>query len=165
MTPYDTAIKTAAKAHGLDPDLVAAVVEQESGGRFYAYRYESTFFVRYIANNPEFNTRPAQEVAASIGLCQVMFPTAVEYGFKGEPWDLFNPVTNLNIGCTILAALLKWARGQYQGLAADEMAWVRRRALAAYNGGKGHAADADPQEYAKQVIAKWVRLRADAGHG
>lgn len=164
MTPYDGAIQRAAKAHGLDPALVAAVVEQESGGRFYAYRYESAFFVRYLAQNPKYNTRPAQEVAASFGLMQVMFPTAVEHGFTGEPWDLFNPAKNLDIGCIILATLLKWARGQYQGLAGDEGSWVRRRALAAYNGGKGHAADAGPQDYAKQVIVRWVRLRADEEH-
>ena len=40
---YRAAIVSAATAHGLDPDLVQAVVEQESSGRFYAYRYEPAF--------------------------------------------------------------------------------------------------------------------------
>ena len=91
MTPYRAEIDAAATTHGLDADLVAAVVEQESAGRFYAYRYEAEFFLRYLATKPEWKDRDPHEVAASFGLMQVMFPTAVELGFTGEPWDLFNP--------------------------------------------------------------------------
>lgn len=164
---YRTEIVITAARHSLDPDLVQAVVEQESSGRFYAYRYEPAFFQRYLANNPEYMHRDPYEVSASFGLMQCMFTTAREHGFTGEPWDLFNPTKNLEIGCTILASLFTWARSQYTGLATYEQASVTRAALASYNGGKGGNSPNNigvlrNQQYALAVLARYDRIKKAA---
>jgi soluble lytic murein transglycosylase-like protein len=159
---YRAAIVAAASAHKLDPDLVAAIVEQESSGRFYAYRYEPAFFTRYLADNPIYMARLPQEVSASYGLCQVMYSTAVEHGYDGEPWGLFDPKVSLEFGCRVLAKLLTWARANYIGQMKNEEAAVTRSALAAYNGGKGGNGPNGPlrnSHYAELVLGRYERLR------
>lgn len=162
MTDYRVAIETAATVHALDADLVAAVVEQESSGRFHAYRFEANFYAQYLAGNPMYAAREPREVAASYGLMQILYTTAVEHGFGGDPWDLFNPALSLEYGCLHLASLFTWARGMYVGLAAKEKSAVMRSALAAYNGGKkGNAPNASLRNgvYADQVSARYYRIR------
>jgi soluble lytic murein transglycosylase-like protein len=72
-----------------------------------------------------------------------MYSTAREYGLSPlhEPEILFLPSVNLNLGAKILAALLKWSGN------------VPRKALAAYNGGKGNWKAQQPQDYAAKVLA------------
>jgi soluble lytic murein transglycosylase-like protein len=162
MTPYRIAIETAADAHGLDPDLLAAIVEQESSGRFYAYRFEPAFYERYLKGKAEYAQWTPAECSASYGLCQVMFPTAREHGYQGQPWGLFDPAVSLEYGCRVLANLMSWARGLYTGLAVGERAAVMRSALAAFNGGKNGNRPTGPLrnvEYADQVLARYHRIR------
>jgi soluble lytic murein transglycosylase-like protein len=159
MSPYRTEIAAAAAAHGLEPLLVAAVVEQESATRFHAYRYEPDFFVRYLASNPAYMHREPREVSASYGLMQIMYPTAVDHGFTGEPWDLFAPEASLHWGCRYLAHLLDWAGTTYRGLQTAKRAAVLRTALAAYNGGQGGAHAPAAVAYAAQVLLRLDRLR------
>lgn len=159
MNFYRPQIVLAATKHALDPDLVQAVVDQESGGKFYAYRYEPAFYQMYLASNPAYRDRNPYEVAASFGLMQCMFPTAVEHGFVGEPWDLFDPSKNLDIGCTILAKLMLWARAQFTGFSSNEQAAMRRLALGAYNGGRGNARKPKPVQYAMSVLAIYDRIK------
>jgi soluble lytic murein transglycosylase-like protein len=161
-TPYRSEIVASAAAHGLDPDLVQAVVEQESSGRFYAYRYEPAFFMRYLASKAEYKDRNPHEVSASYGLMQTMFSTAVEHGYDGEPWGLFAPTVSLEYGCRVLASNLKWARGHYVGLAKHEVVITTRAALAAYNGGKVGNQPNGPlrnREYADEVLMRYERIR------
>jgi hypothetical protein len=63
--------RTIASAHGLDPALVCAVVEQESAWDADAIRYEPAFRARYV---PPLELPPTEEIARSIswGLMQVM---------------------------------------------------------------------------------------------
>lgn len=164
MSAYRAEIEAAAAAHGLDPDLVAAVVEQESSYRFYAYRFEPAFFTRYLAHKPEYAQRHPMEVSASIGLMQTMYTTAVEHGFTGEPWDLFAPAVSLEFGCRVLAANFAWARRTYKGLTGVAETKIRASALSAYNGGRGGNAPDDVLDrnhaYADQVLARYQRIRA-----
>lgn len=163
MTFYRKEMEAAAAAHGLDPDLLQAVVEQESSYRFYAYRYEPAFFARYLANHEGYRHRIPQEVSASYGLGQVMFSTAREHGYTGEPWGLFDPVVNLDVTAKVLAGLLSWARGRYKGLASSAEWTILRSALASYNGGKvGNAPDDLPDRnrtYAQEVFTRYERIR------
>ncbi len=162
MTPYRAEIDAAAAAHGLDADLVAAVVEQESNGWMSAYRYEPAFFAKYLANNALYRNRNPREVSASYGLMQVMYPTAAEHGFVGDPWELFAPRVNLNAGCEILAGLIAWARSKYTGLSSGERIAVMRSALAAYNGGKNLNDPNGPlrnKTYADEVLARYDAIR------
>ena len=162
MTPYRAEIETAAKAKNLDPDMVAALVEQESNGWASAFRFEQAFWERYLAKNALYKDRNPREVSASYGLTQIMYPVAVEHGFTGKPWELFDPEVNLEYGCRVLAKLMVWAKSQYTGLAAGERAAVRRSALAAFNGGRGGNGPNGPlrnREYADSVLRRYERIK------
>jgi soluble lytic murein transglycosylase-like protein len=141
MTLYREEIELAASEHGLNADLVEAVVLTESSGRADAFRYEPDFYRRYLQGKPEWVGKNPRRVASSYGLMQVMFTTAQQYGFNFEPELLFLPYRNLDYGCRHLAALLQWSRGNV------------RQALAAYNGGKGNWKAQQPQDYAAKVLA------------
>jgi soluble lytic murein transglycosylase-like protein len=138
---YAREIEAAAKLHHLDPQLVEAVVLVESSGRASAYRYEPAYWRRYLEGKPAWKGKNPRRVAASYGLMQVMFPTAVERGYHGEPEELFVPSVGLEFGCRELARLLAWASGNTD------------QALAAYNGGQGGWRGRAPQQYVQKVRA------------
>jgi hypothetical protein len=129
MTPYLADIRAAAAAHAIDPLTFEALVVVESAGYADAFRYEAgilsqlqTGTLKIAGALPE--PPIGRRLAASYGLTQILYVTACDYGFTGEPELLFVPATSLEYGARHLAALLAWAGG-------DES-----RALAAYNGGK-----------------------------
>jgi soluble lytic murein transglycosylase-like protein len=102
--PSGDALTAAASATGLDPDLVAAVALQES------------------AFNPL-----AVSAAGARGLLQVMPAVGAELAKSAglarfDPSDLFDPATNLKLGCAHLSEFRRRFRSVPQ-------------ALAAYNGG------------------------------
>jgi soluble lytic murein transglycosylase len=77
-------IVVAAVRHGLDPDLVAAIVEAESSG------------------NPAAASR-----AQAYGLMQVRVPTARDMaGRDVTVEELFDPILNLDLGCRYLRRML-----------------------------------------------------------
>lgn len=121
---YDKEVTAIAGEYGLDPLLVKAVVLAESGGKTSAYRYEPGFFMRYLANKPEFKDANPERVSASYGLMQVMYTTGQQHGLIGAPEALFVPVVGLSYGCAHLASLLKKCDGNVE------------QALAQYNGGE-----------------------------
>ncbi len=98
----------AARAHGVDPVLVAGIIQQESSFDRLAFRAE-----------PHIND-------ASRGLMQLLYGTARWMGYRGEPDGLYDVATNLEYGCSFLRYLLHRYRGDV------------RRALAAYNAGPGN---------------------------
>jgi len=121
--------KRTAIDHGLNPTLVCAVVEQESGWNSWAVRFEPVFEHRYI--RPALPMAPTTEelcLAISWGLMQVMGQTAREHGFKGKFLnELCDPAVGLSIGCAVLAAKLEKARGDIE------------KALLLWNGGSNLA--------------------------
>lgn len=149
-THYRTEIEAAAAAHALDPDLVEAIVLTESSGRTWAYRYEPRFWVRYMANVPDFRVLNSERYSASYGLMQTMWVVALEVGFDRArpPEHLFVPDVSLEFGCRKLAQLLAWAHGTIA------------QALAAYNGGR--KANAAPP-YRNQAYVDKVFAAFDAG--
>ncbi len=158
--PYRALIDSIAADLALDPDLIEAVSWIESSGNFAAYRYEPLFFRRYLAEHPTYKDRRPQEVSASYGLMQIMYSTAAELGFTGEPWELFSPAVNLRYGARYLKQLLHWTGALDQ----HPMPEMRlRSALAAYNGGKwGNAPDDRPDRnaaYAEKVMQKLAAVR------
>ena len=77
-------IVVAANRHRLDPDLVSAIVEAESGG------------------NPAAASR-----AQAYGLMQVRVPTARDMaGRDVTVEELFDPIVNLDLGCRYLRLML-----------------------------------------------------------
>jgi soluble lytic murein transglycosylase-like protein len=137
---YKPLAKKAADELKVPQALVESWIIQESGGRPYAYRFEPAFWERYLKGKPEWADLDRDRVSASYGLLQIMFPTARQYGFKGQPEELFVPETNVEIACKIFKNLLEWSEGDIP------------KALAAYNGGKGNWTGIRPQAYAREVL-------------
>src|SRR5579859_1672859 len=96
------ATKNIAKSQGLDPALVCAVVEQESGWQPYAIRYEPAFFSKYVAPLYTANKITATEAYArgfSWVLMQVMGQVAREAGYSGPLPQLCDSTVGAMIGC------------------------------------------------------------------
>lgn len=132
-----------ARAHALRPDIVCAIVEQESAWNPWAIRYEPAFFEHYIA--PQIargalaDATEARARAFSWGLMQVMGQVVRENGFAGASLAaLCEPSAGLDIGCRVFAAKLAAAQGSIA------------QALLLWNGG------ANPQ-YAEAVLARAAR--------
>jgi soluble lytic murein transglycosylase-like protein len=135
--------KQIAVDHGLDPVLVCAVVEQESGWLPSAIRYESAFFSKYIVPQYTANKITATEAHArafSWGLMQLMGQVAREEGFAGHMVDLCQPAIGLDRGCVHLAKKLEEHGGDVT------------LGLLAWNGGSN-------QFYPQEVIARLERYR------
>lgn len=131
--------RTTATGHALDPSLVCAVVEQESGWNPWALRYEPMFFTKYVVLLAEAQHLLATESnarATSWGLMQVMGQVAREHGFAGQSLaELCDPTTGLQIGCQVLSSKLSAARGNVG------------QALLLWNGGSNEA-------YPNEVLAR-----------
>lgn len=128
-----------AKNYALEPSLVCAVVEQESGWNPWAMRYEPAFFAKYVASLYTNNKVSASEAYArgfSWGLMQVMGQVAREAGFDAPFLSaLCDPHEGLATGCKVLRKKFDSARGD------------TARALLAWNGGANAA-------YPAQVLAR-----------
>jgi len=131
--------RKAAASQSLDPALVCAVIEQESGWNPWAMRYEPAFFSKYVATLYTNNKISASEAYArgfSWGLMQVMGQVARETGFDAPFLSaLCDPEQGLSVGCKVL-------RKKFDAMVGDTT-----RALLAWNGGANST-------YAAQVIAR-----------
>lgn len=137
-------IINAAKLTGISPQLLCAVIHQESGGNSFAVRYEPAFLKKYLETKTRKNiggyvpSRCSWETevhcrSTSYGLTQIMGQVARERGFEGEfLTELLDPVTNLKWGSEFLQMLLH----KYE---------TTEKALLRWNGG------GDP-DYAKKVL-------------
>src|SRR6266550_1899123 len=99
-----------AAAHGLEPALVCAVIEQESAWNSWAVRCEPGFLSRYVAplyTAGKLSATEAYSRSMSWGLMQVMGQVARESGFA-EPSlaELCDPPVGLEWGCRIFAKRL-----------------------------------------------------------
>ena len=116
-----------AAARSLDPALVCAVVEQESGWNPWAMRYEPAFMARYVAplyTNNKVSATEAWARGFSWGLMQVMGQVARENGFTADYLSaLRDPEQGLALGCLVLQKKLAAAGGDVT------------RGLLAWNGG------------------------------
>jgi soluble lytic murein transglycosylase-like protein len=131
-----------ALTQSLDPALVCAVVEQESGWNTWAMRYEPAFFTKYVAplyTNNKITATEAWARGFSWGLMQVMGQVARESGFESTFLSsLCDAETGLTIGCKVLRRKFDAARGDLT------------QALLAWNGGSN-------PNYAAQVLARKSR--------
>lgn len=159
---YWPAIQVAAKAHNLDPNLVAAVVLQESSANTDAFRHERLFWNRYLKRLPEWTNENPRRVSSSYGLMQIMYPVAVERGLARTvpPEALFGPELGLEFGCRHLAHCMDWEDAKYASFPGQDRL---RAALASYNGGlQGpNALRPDNKAYADSVLKLYTTLQAD----
>ena len=135
-----------AAKYKLYPELVCAVVEQESSWNTWAMRYEPNFFRKYVVPlipTKGLNYTEAYSRSFSWGLLQVMGQVAREHGFDGPFLSkLCDPEVGLEIGCKVLAAKLAAAEGNVT------------RALLLWNGGSA-------PEYPAQVLARAENYRQE----
>lgn len=92
-------------------------------------RHEPGFYRRYLRGKKEWSEREkqfgAEAIASSYGPWQIMYPTAVQYGFKGKPADLADPKVSLPYVQKHLARLEKKFGGNIEKI------------VSAYNAGEG----------------------------
>lgn len=133
-----------AQRHKLDPALVCAVVEQESGWEPWAIRFEPEFFHLYIAKMVrEGKLHMVTEEyarAMSWGLMQLMGECAREHGYAGRLAALCDPATGLEWGCLHLTSKIEGAGGDI------------RQGLLNWNGG-------GQPTYADEVLARVPKYR------
>ena len=130
MTPTSQLVslaKSTAAKHGIDPALVCAIVEQESGWNTYAIRYEPAFFAKYVAplyTNNKVSATEAYSRGISWGLMQLMGQAARERGAAFSYLSaLCDPENGLEWGCIHLKGKLAAAGGD------------TRKGLLLWNGG------------------------------
>jgi soluble lytic murein transglycosylase-like protein len=103
-------ITTAARANGVDANLIAAIVQTESGGQMYATRYERAY--KYIVEPDKYAKNLGITIetetlhqATSWGLMQVMGGTLRDLGFREHIPKICQPNLNLDYGSRLLARL------------------------------------------------------------
>ena len=143
---------------GVQPALILAVVQQESGGRAGAVRAELGYLAKY-GHSSKFNQiikitglAPAQ-IAASYGLMQLMLPLAWGYMSEGDKGPnaivaLLDPENNVRYGSAHLAVLLKQVCSCMKRNIDED---VVRAVAARYNGCNLY------DDYADNVVALWRR--------
>ncbi len=173
MTAEAILIQSTAARHGLEPALVAAIVQVESGGNAYAWNPEPHYrWFWDVRRNRPFRTLTPVEISgevppldfptlagdrdqewwaqqASWGLMQVMGAVAREMGFTRKYLtQLTDPEDSLEYGCRKLLQL----RGRF------EKAHGIEGVIAAYNAGSprrdavGNFVNID---YVRKVMAAW----------
>jgi hypothetical protein len=147
---YRDMIQEAAEFHDLDWKLVEALVRVESSGNADAFRFEPKFWSRYLAKKDEWKGCNPRRVSSSYGLMQIMYVTATERGYTGEPEELFIPEVNLHWGCTHLKYLIQWAREFKDVTPARQM----EAAVASWNGGRGGNKPTDTLLRSGQYVKK-----------
>jgi soluble lytic murein transglycosylase-like protein len=152
-------IRSTADAHGLPPELVRAMVEQESTFQPYRNRFEEGFYKRYVEGKKLDFVPPlclkiteALNRATSWGLLQIMGQVARELGFRGWLAELCNPETGLEWGCRRLADMRR--RFGSEGWSV---------VVRAYNGGPGgcrNTANHYPDEVLEKLGGRWPDVPA-----
>lgn len=143
-----------ALAHGLDRDLVSAIIVTESNWKPMACRFEPVW--KYFYEPRHFaqtcgitvNTETILQ-ACSFGLMQVMGSVCRELGLEGSLLQLASADVGLEYGCKKLSSLMR----KY----ADE-----QKAIAAYNAGSARylaSGSFENQGYVDKVSAKLRELR------
>ena len=181
-------LEAAAARSSIDPLLLTALVEHESGNDPHAwnpeprYRYlwnvrtrapfrrvtELELVSKFPPNDfPTLAGDPDQEwwaQQASWGLTQIMGAVAREHGYRGRYLTalVVDVAANLELGAEHLASQITWARREYVGLESGRQALATRAGLAAYNGGRGGNSPKGPLRnatYADRVLEIYRRIR------
>jgi len=131
--------------YGLDPEIFASLIYQESRGNVWAQRYEVGFYKRYIEGKgrdelsgfvpPRFPTLLTEQMsrAYSWGLCQIMGETIRWMGFDGVYLaQACDPSVNIRFGAKYLRRCLD--KKAYLGAGLSQY----KGALALYNGKRDH---------------------------
>lgn len=133
---FDQIIWQVAGRHGVEPQLVKAVIAAESSFRPKAYRAEP-----HIGD-------------ASYGLMQTLYRTAKDMGYQGPPEGLYDPGTSIEFGTRYLAKQLRRYNGKIP------------YAVAAYNSGTAYVAPDGRfrnQTYVDRVLRFYAQFGGGGG--
>lgn len=111
IKPYEEYIEAEAKANTIDPDLIRALIWQESSGN---------------ANNKVYEGKPSWYNGKSLysyGLCGITLPAAQDMGYRGREEDLIKPDINIKYA----VKYLRYQIDRYSGNVS--------KGLVAYNAG------------------------------
>ena len=126
---YQGPIQAASDKHHVPVPVIIATIVTESGGNSKAYRYEPAFYKRYLKNKSPWTENPyyddPKRISASYGLMQIMYTTAYNAGFRGEPEALYDPATAIDVSSAYIASAGQ--RKQHQ--------WDPPKIACAYNAG------------------------------
>ena len=108
----------ASKLTGVEPNLICAVIHQESAGKPYAVRYEPAFYKKYVeaktaktllGHVPTTCSLETEKQlrSTSFGLMQMMGQVLRERGFRAEfLTEALDPAVNIKFGSEFLRHLL-----------------------------------------------------------
>jgi len=122
LSPYQSILEDWAYCFGVDENIVRAVIWTESSG------------------DPS-----AESPKHALGLMGVLYPTAQQMGFTGEPDGLFDPHTNIYYG----TKYLRWQLDRYE----QDL----EMALSAYEAG---TYTPENKWYVDRVLGYYTRLEA-----
>jgi len=122
LSPYQSIVEYYTKYFGLDDNVVRAIIWTESSG------------------DPD-----AESPKHALGLMGVLYTTAQQMGFEGEPDDLFDPEINIRYGTKYLV----WQLDRY----GQEI----KKALSAYEAG---TYTPENKWYVDRVLGYYTRLEA-----
>ena len=111
MEEFNEIMFDAAGEFGIPQTLIAGIIQVESGGDPWGFRYEPAFLQRYVEEKPRrfgaISTESERIArATSWGLMQVMGQVARERGFNGAFLsELCDPTTGIYYGCKHFAHL------------------------------------------------------------
>lgn len=153
-----------AKKYKIPKLLLKAMGVVESALDPKAYRFEPGFWDRYLKDNPNWMDKEPEKVSASYGIMQLMYTTAWELGFRGEPEDLYNPVYNIELGAKLMRRHLDKMK-EIQNIDPYIAHFPYGVACAWYNGGRKNNPQIDgrlrnPEYVDKVKIAMWKLLSA-----
>lgn len=101
-----------AQAHGVDPYLMAGIIQVESEGKMFAVRYEPKY--KWFSSPGEHASANGTTIETetelqkfSFGLCQIMGGTLRDLGHKAPLPQAFDPEVNLEFGAKLLENLMK----------------------------------------------------------
>lgn len=160
FSTYLRIVKEKSLIYNLNPDLVLAIIFQESTGHFMSYRYERKSNITvmpnvysrklFIPHDTEFLFQNT-----SWGLMHVMGFKARELGFEDHLPLLLQPELAIEWGCKALASFKK--KYAYE-----------KDYIAAYNGGPGAVIGKtiagykeDVQKYVEEVVYKWSLIEKE----
>lgn len=110
VEPYVGLCKNIGAQYGIPPELLLAIIVQESSGKVGAIRYEPKYL--WLHQPKSFALKlgislQTEETAQrfSYGLTQIMLATARWLGFEGYPYELYEPTGNLTWCARFLSQL------------------------------------------------------------
>jgi soluble lytic murein transglycosylase-like protein len=147
-----------AQKYGLEKLLVMSVGMVESAWNPMAYRFEPALWDNYLSKDPNWNTQEPKVVSSSYGIMQLLYTTAYGMGWRGEAEELYDPTTNIDLGCKLLRQLLLGIK-----TSPNKNLFPIEIALARYNGGFSGNPSPDGKlrnyEYVRRVKAAYWDLR------